>query len=691
MLLESEAPFVNNNNKIIRHSLNLKTTSQINEKITSNTITAEKLYPQKTLLDSGFYSVNSVYDTIPAQNIAAPISKNTAEKKLKRQIPSVFKNESNATANGVNSMGSSKSNSISSMLFISSANEELIPIHPVPHSKPQLITMSSGSKKKAESTPLINLVKERSNNVNLNSYYAKKEGKRESDDSLGINKNNSITSFQQSPGFVINRMKERHRQEYRRSLQWAPTIFEQQKCDVPIQRASSLVISNGIKDNQKDVTTQNHQQQIYFQQQSFQKYHQQPIIKHDISLKSNKQQQHFVSVPSITSNINPSSIVVNSSKKMTPINSFSTSHFSNKNKYPSLTYNTGAELRSHIIMKPIQEDISSVTEVCRTSAIGERLKIEPNHQINISEGIKVALPQSICCSPSNCCKRDCYCMKRNTCYTNSTCHAKRVAQPQRGFENERLPTLNQQIKNSSSKKAMNDNRNFEVYQSSNISRLATKSKTVPLESVKFVNAVEDYMKINPKLKKDYQRMQKIHKKKCFSVLNLRLLLDDNKELNTTVVQKRKSVENKELPTAKPVALVSKRSDLKRKGSSTTNTIKNESISHTTCTHHHSHRSKEKHHNYCCHGISSGCKQHVSLSCCYYAKQVKPSCCSNEPRTQNNSESSRIAAPPKFSISSTSLGTSKQPNHTIENVRYDIFRKNHHYQQIQRPVCSTCRH
>lgn len=153
---------------IIRYSLSLKPSS--------NNITTTSNLPLKinTTIDS---NSNSVDDSVKAQLNESILSSSTRSSK--------------------------QSDSSGSSLTSLSSIEEFVPLHPVSRSDPQNYLVNS-SKKMSENVPLID------------SLHRSPHEQQQS-----INTDTATITI---PGLAIARMKERHRQEYRRSMQWSPAL-----------------------------------------------------------------------------------------------------------------------------------------------------------------------------------------------------------------------------------------------------------------------------------------------------------------------------------------------------------------------------------------------------------------------------------------------------------------------------------
>ncbi|KAI8644465.1 hypothetical protein BD408DRAFT_441670 [Parasitella parasitica] len=152
----------------IRHSLRLKSTSN-----SGSPKTSKFSFRINTTMDSNISGSNA------GDSIKSPLEESTI---------------SNCTKS------SKESDSSDSSLTSLSSTEEIVPLHPLSRSDPQSYQMVS-SKKLSEDVPLIDLVN------------------RHPHEQQPVHVNATTKTV---PGLAMARMKERHRQEYRRSMQWSP-------------------------------------------------------------------------------------------------------------------------------------------------------------------------------------------------------------------------------------------------------------------------------------------------------------------------------------------------------------------------------------------------------------------------------------------------------------------------------------
>ena len=253
-----------------------------------------------------------------------------------KNIPSDFPPNETLHENIRNHSGENSNASDSTVVSLSST-EEFAPLHSLSRSYPyKESTVNAGLVEDA--VPLIELIS-RSYTNDMNKLTPKQNNKGD------------YPSIHRSPGFAIARMKERHRQDYRRSLQWTPGNDEKPPI-IPVRRASSLTSNANYQKSIFNANQQHQQQQQFLKQQMhvdslIQIPHQQP--QHGIPSHTALSKTHH--------NNRPTGSLMNNA-----------GNFRYKVQAPLLTI-TDSRIRSQApnIMTPIQEDLPPHPELTTDS------------------------------------------------------------------------------------------------------------------------------------------------------------------------------------------------------------------------------------------------------------------------------------------------------------------------------------
>lgn len=560
----------------------------------------------------------------------------------------------------------SKSESSASLSSLSST-EEYIALHHISRSDPH--SEDPNVPANHDTIPLIKLIQRSNDLKTANAIVIDENGKFTSNQQL-FPQNYTKSTIQRSPGFVIDRMKERHRQECRRSWQ-GPLTVPGKKIVQPVRRASSLLASSKNLTNEADHIQLQNFLQWQQQQQQF------PLLDDRFTGKS---PQLITAVPLV--NKNPLLIA---NKNIIPLKSYSTIH--NRQHRESIIASK-IQSRQLRIMKPIQE-----YPLIPEPLLGpehKQFNIKPSSSANsYRQGISVAkcgIKDGVTNKPA----RPNYVDVKTGCngYTNPTCHAKQVTQLHHTSS-----VVSKQ--NRASVTTCNSNRE-QVHQVSESSSAIIASTALPTETESaelLSNIFRNQLNTSSKLKAQYRRMQIIHATRSYSVPEFSKL--SNSDIGIDEAQRRNSLENNKNIVAIPVGLISKDRDLKRKGVENTKTNEKKPCHHLKRSGH-CHQSHKK--PYLCHHLATSICNGYIHDCCTPIRYVHSNGCKVN-HTLDCKFSFRQAAaclntktPPKID-GTTSPSASEQPQ-VVQNIdhcspRND--RKKLNLCNLHRPVCRTCRH
>lgn len=378
---------------------------------------------------------------------------------------------------------SSDESDASSIDSFSSTEEDFGPLEPVSWSDPRLNHVATIYKQE-DTTPLIELISRSYAASNRTSNSIKNRN-------ISLNTANNTGGppvIQRSPGFAIDRMKERHRQEYRRSMQSTPIVVDNQ--------------SSFVRRNNSPVTNYDNRTFISPNQQQ----HIMPTNKQQHSLMPINQQ---VVVPKINNGISLNYLGLKKS---------SSTHTNNQYRpYTSSAMMGAIQEGPTAYPKPAVANISTQSHYYYRSE-GHNKHVMPSNISNADNFTPPNPKNNQAIAPGS--------------YTHQPCSASHVVQTPH-FSGIGIFTKERATKRYSQPK------NVLLTTSEEINYRRVNQE--PTDKTKLDGIFEKRMKMTPKLKKEFRRMQQIHRK-YHSVPNLLYLLDNE-------VPKRKSLESNTQPKA----------------------------------------------------------------------------------------------------------------------------------------------